>query len=231
VRKVSPDGIITTVAGNGKTPVWPREATHGGKATETPIMPSHVMVDGLGNLYLGEPQYADVRKVSPDGTIHTAVPSLTGLSSYGFVSASTVDHAGNVFVAGAVCDASDSCSPAIRKVSPSGAIVTVATWLPLRWEPGSDAGDGGPRFISGLAVDSAGNLFISDLFGQRVRKLDVNGIITTVGGNGIAGYSGDGGPGANAMLDHPLALTVDGRGNVFVSDFNQAVRLLRPTAQ
>ena len=57
------------------------------------------------------------------------------------------------------------------------------------------------------------------------------GIITTAGGNGIAGYSGDGGPAANATLDHPIALVVDGAGNVYVSDFNQSVRRLRPVAQ
>lgn len=237
VRKVSSDGIITTVAGNGKTPAWPRTATDGSPATDAEIIPSHVMVDGAGNVYFAEVQYADVRKVSPDGTIHTAVPSVTGLPYFGFISASTVDRAGSVFVAGGVCDGDDNCSRSIRKFSPSGVITTVATWRSLSREPGSDVGDGGPvseaqlGFVSGLAVDSAGNLFLADLFGQRVRKIDPNGIITTVGGNGIPGYSGDGGPGANATLDHPLALAADEAGNVYVSDFNQAVRLLRPVAQ
>jgi sugar lactone lactonase YvrE len=237
VRKVSPDGIITTVAGNGTAPVWPRAANDGVPATDAAIMPSHVMVDGAGNLYITEAQYADVRKVSPDGTLHTAVPSQTGLAYYGFISASTVDQAGSVFVAGGVCDGDDQCPHSIRKFSPSGVITTVATWRSLSREPGSDVGDGGPvaqarlGFISSLAVDSVGNLIIGDLFGQRVRKLDLNGIITTVGGNGIPGYSGDGGPGANATLDHPLALAADGAGNVYVSDFNQSVRLLRPVAQ
>jgi hypothetical protein len=86
-------------------------------------------------------------------------------------------------------------------------------------------------FVTGLVVDSAGNLFLTDLFAQRVRKIDHDGIITTLGGNGFAGYSGDGGPAASASLDHPLALAVGGVGNVYVSDFNQSVRLLRPVAQ
>jgi hypothetical protein len=113
----------------------------------------------------------------------------------------------------------------------------IAIGQPLSIQPSSSVGDGGPAtkaqlgFVAGLAVDSAGNLFLNDLFGQRVRKIDLDGIITTVGGNGIPGYSGDGGPAANASLDYPLALAVDGMGGVYVSDFNQSVRLLRPVAQ
>jgi len=206
-------------------------------ATAVPILPSHVMVDGAGNLYIAEGPYADVRKVSPDGTIHTAVPSPTGLPYYGIITASTVDRAGNLFVAGPLCDGNDYCSLSIRRYSPSGAITTIAAGNPLSFQQGSDVGDGGSAskaklgFVSGLAVDSAGNLFLSDLFGQRVRRIDLDGIITAVGGNGTSGYSGDGGPAANATLDFPLALAVDGAGGVYVSHFNQAVRLMRPVAQ
>jgi hypothetical protein len=237
VRKVSSDGIITTVAGNGSAPPWPRSVGNDGPATDTPIVPFHVAVDGAGNLYIAEGHYADVRKVSPDGTISTALPSNAALPYYGFISASTVDRTGNLFVAGSLCDYDDNCSLSIRKVSPAGSITTIAIANPLSRQPSSDVGDGGPAskaqlgFVSGLAVDFAGNLFISDLFGQRIRKIDLDGIITTVGGNGIPGYSGDGGPAANATLDYPLALVADEAGNVYVSDFNQAVRLMRPVAQ
>jgi NHL repeat-containing protein len=234
VRKVSSDGIITTVAGNGSAPAWPRSLGNGGFATDTPIVPFHVAVDGAGNLYIAEGQYADVRKVLPDGTITTALPSDPALPYFGFISASTVDRAGNLFVAGSFCDSDDSCSLSIRKVSPAGSITTIANANPLSSQTGSDIGDGGSAskaqlgFVSGLSVDFAGNLFLSDLHGQRIRKIDLDGIITTVGGNGMPGYSGDGGPAANATLNYPLALVADELGNVYVSDFNQAVRLMRP---
>jgi sugar lactone lactonase YvrE len=237
VRKVSSDGIITTVAGNGSVPPWPSSASNAALATDTPIVPFHVAVDGAGNLYIGEGHYADVRKVSPDGTITTVMLSDAALPYFGFISASTVDRTGNLFVAGSLCDSGDTCSLSIRKVSPAGTITTVAIANPLSLQPGSDVGDGGAAskaqlgFVSGLAVDTAGNLFISDLSGQRIRKIDLNGIITTVGGNGIAGYSGDGGPAANATVYYPLALVADGAGNVYVSDFNQSVRVMRPVAQ
>jgi sugar lactone lactonase YvrE len=233
VRKVSAEGIITTVAGNGIAPPRPRTAIDGAPAIDAPIIPSHVMVDGAGNLYIAESPYAGVRKVLPDGTIHTAVPSPAGFPA--IITASTVDRAGNLFVAGFVCE-DDKCSRSIRRISPAGAVATLATGIPLS-PPGSDIGDGRPAtetqlgFVSGLAVDSAGNLFLTDLSAQRVRRIDLDGIITTIGGNGLPGYSGDGGAAANASLNFPLALAVDGAGNVYVSDFNQSVRLLRPVAQ
>jgi hypothetical protein len=237
VRKVSPDGIITTVAGNGSAPPWPRATADGASATDVPILPSHVMVDGDDRLYIAEDSYPDVRKVSTDGTIHTAIPSFSRSGYSGNISASTVDRVGNLFVAGFMCDLNDTCSLTIRRFSATGAITTIATGNPVSLQPGSDIGDGKPAstaqlgFVSALAVDLEGNLFLSDLFSQRVRKIDLAGIITTIGGNGTPGYSGDGGPAADASLDHPIALAVDAAGNVYVSDFNQSVRVLRPVAQ
>jgi sugar lactone lactonase YvrE len=234
VRRVSADGVITTVAGNGIAPRWPLETNDGAPAIDAPIAPSHVMVDGAGNLYFVD--NSSVRKVLPDGTLHTAV-ARTGLPYYGFITASTVDRAGNLFVAGGVCGENDTCERNIRKLSPEGRVTTIAVLNPLSLQPGSGVGDGEPAtraevgFVSGLAVDFAGNVFLADLFGQRVRKIDPDGIVTTVGGNGLPGYSGDGGPAANASLFSPLALAVDAAGNVYVSDFNQSVRLLRPVAQ
>ena len=177
-----------------------------------------------------------MRKVSPDGTIHTLVASPNGLP-YGFIWAWTLDRAGNLFVAGGWCGENDTCERSIRKFAPAGIITTIAGGYPLSLQPDSGVGDGGPAskaqlgFVSALAVDSAGNLFLTDLFAQRVRKIDLDGIITTIGGNGLPGYSGDGGPAAEASLDSPLALAVDEAGNVYVSDFNQSVRLLRPGAR
>jgi hypothetical protein len=104
-------------------------------------------------------------------------------------------------------------------------------------QPGSGIGDGGPAvnapigFTASLAVDTAGNLFLTDLVGQRVRSIDANGIITTIGGDGIPGYSGDGGPATNASVLYPFGVAADVQGNVYISDLNQAVRILTPTAQ
>jgi sugar lactone lactonase YvrE len=238
VRKVSPDGTITTVAGNGNSPVWPGGLGNGGPAVNTPVIPYSVAVDRAGNLFIGEGNFADTRKVSPDGTISTLISPNTVVPYFQYVEAMTVDLRGNLYVAGSDCSDGDTCYNGIQKISPAGDITLLATGAnPYSLQPGSSIGDGGPAlqasigFVSSLAVDSTGNLFIADLIGQRIREIDTNGIITTVGGDGIPGYSGDGGPATNATLNYPFGLATDTGGNVYVSDFNQAVRILRPSRQ
>ena len=239
VRKVSPDGTITTVAGNGSSPVWPGGAGDGGPAVNTPVIPYVVAVDPAGNVFIEEGNFADIRKVSPDGTITTVVSPNTAPpnfgSNFGSNGAMTVDRAGNLYVGGSDCSDDITCYNAVQKISPSGDVTLLAGGA--NYSPVNGNGDGGPAikasigFVSSLAVDSSGNLFLADLIGQRIRKIDTNGIITTVGGDGVPGYSGDGGPATNATVNYPFGLATDAAGNVYVSDLNQAVRILRPSSQ
>ena len=237
VRRVSADGIITTYAGNGNAPSWPSNGVgDGGPATSAPLNVQSLAVDSAGNLLIAEGNLADVRSVSPDGTLSTVLSSNTAGHLLGFISAIALDRERNLFVSGYYCESDENCYQAVRKAAPSGdatMIIDGRTGYSLL--SGSDIGDGGPAieahigFVSNLALDTSGNLYITDLFAQRVRKVDPGGIITTIGGSGLAGYSGDGGPATNARLLYPLGLTADARGNVYFSDFNQAVRVLRPS--
>jgi sugar lactone lactonase YvrE len=123
-----------------------------------------------------------------------------------------VDSQGNVYVA-------DSFNNRVFEVSPNGGIQTVAGNGLYGF-----SGDGGPAAGASLAepsrvaLDTSGNLFITDYNNYRIRKVSTNGIITTVAGNGTQGYSGDGGPATAAELDDPAGLAVDASGNVFIAD-------------
>src|SRR5207244_2798637 len=93
------------------------------------------------------------------------------------------------------------------------------------------SGDNGPATSAslnspiGMASDSAGNLYIADANNDRIRKVDTAGIITTVAGNGVQGFSGDGGPATSAMLNYPTGLAMDAAGNLYIPEFNnQRVR-------
>ena len=108
---------------------------------------------------------------------------------------------GNLFVAGNLCDSASSCYLSIRKL-PAG----VASRIAGTADGSNSIGDGGLAvnaqlgFITALAADRAGNLFLTDIYRKSIRKIDANGIITTVAGNGFDAYSGDGGPAINAAL-------------------------------
>ena len=189
-------------------------------------------MDGAGNLYIADGGHARVRKVTPAGLISTVAGKGTvGYSGDGGAAISAqlnvpvgvaVDTAGNLYIA-------DGNSQRVRKVTPGGIISTVAGNGTVGY-----SGDGGPAINaqispSNVAVDEAGDLYINE--GRRIRKVTPQGIINTVAGNGIDGYSGDGGPALKAQLFGNGNLTVDSKGTVYFADSeNNAIRLLKPLA-
>jgi sugar lactone lactonase YvrE len=221
IRKVS-GGTITTVAGNG----FYRYSGDSGPATSASLnQPTGVAVDSFGNLYIADWFNNRIRKVS-GGTITTVAgngrccfsgdggsPTSASLNQ---PQGTAADSAGNLYIA-------DYGNSRVRKVS-GGTITTVAGGGkgPL--------GDGGPATSAtlgspvGVAVDSAGNLYIADSWSNRIRKVSA-GTITTVAGNGIGGFSGDGGPATSASLDGPYGAAVDAAGNVYIADWqNNRIR-------
>lgn len=207
IRRIS-GGVISTVAGNG---TWGYSGDEGPAMAAALNTVMGVAVDGGGNLYIADSQNYRVRKVSPGGIITT----VAGNGTYGYsfdgipaTSASiqgpydvAVDSAGNFYY---------SDGSRVRKVS-EGVVTTVAGTSSYGY-----SGDGGPAtsaqmtYASGLAIDSTGTLYIADRNNYRVRKVSA-GIISTIGGNGTYGYSGDGGPGTNAQLN-PGGLVVSAGG-------------------
>ena len=135
-----------------------------------------------------------------------------------------VDGAGNVFIV-------DSANSLVRKVDGSGTITRVAGLVTGGTPSGGYSGDNGPATSAqlynpvGLAIDAAGNLYIADSGNNVIRKVDTNGIITTVAGDGSLGYTPDGGPATSASLTNPTGVAVDPAGNLFIAElWNSLVR-------
>jgi sugar lactone lactonase YvrE len=221
VRKVDKDGIITTVAGTEE----PGFSGDGGPATKAQLnVPIAVAADQEGNLYISDENNFRIRKVDKDGIITTiAGTGKEGYSGDGgpATSAKLTDPGGIAFDAEGNLYLADYTS--VRKVDPSGTITTVAGTGKAGF-----SGDGGPATEAQLtaydvALDRNGNIYISDTENQRIRKVDQDGIITTVAGSGDKGYSGDGGPATEAALRGPVGIAVDGEGNVFFADHHNTV--------
>ena len=225
IRKVSANGMITTVVGGGGTGICCFSGD-GGPATSAQLHnPRSVAVDAAGNIYIADTDNNRIRRVSVDGIISTVAgggstlgdegPATSAqLSSPGAVA---LDAAGNLYIA-------DTLNQRIRKVSTKGTITTVAGTGVC-----CSLGDGGPatsayiQHPQGVAVDSAGNLYISDY--AQIRKGSASGTITTLAGNGTLAYSGDGGPAIFAELNNPTGLTLDSIGDLYVGDyFNNRIR-------
>jgi uncharacterized protein (TIGR03437 family) len=218
-------GTIDTYAGNDAL------FAGGGKPAISAqlVNPNYVAVDGQGNIYFSASGLSMVLKVSAASGIISVVAGngLSGYSGDGGLAVGTslgspaglaFDPSGNLYIA-------DSGNTVIRKVATNGIITTAA---------GSAgqygfSGDGGPatqakiNYPTGIATDSSGNLYIMDLGNNRVRKVDAStGIISTIAGSGLVGYTGDGGPALQATFNYPEGLAVDSSGNVYVCDQNSA---------
>ena len=232
VRMVSTNGIITTVAGNGSSGY----AGDGNPATSAELRgPMAVALDNLGNLYVADTGNNVIREVATNGTISTVAGNNSiggsysgdlGLATNAALwnpSGVTVDASGNLYIA-------DFENNVVRMVDTNGEINTIAGNYDLG---GAYSGDGGPAVFagmnqpSGVALDSAGNLYIADSGDSLILKVDTNGIISAYAGdiNEGPGYSGDWGQATNSQLNQPFGVTLDNSGNVYFSDtYNQVIR-------
>lgn len=252
IRKLSPGGILTNVAG---TPGVCAYTGDGGAAINAGLCePFDAVVDALGNMYIADTLNNVVRKVGTNGIITTVAGNGKGAgqnpgnyngpgsgtggysgdggpatkAALNYPVSVAVDAAGNLYIA-------DQFNNVVRKVDANGIITTFAG----SYGNGGIgySGDGGQAsnaaFVlpAGIAVDTAGDVYIADSNNYVIREVLTNGVIWTIAGNGKDGYSGDGGASTSAELNYPRSVAVGTFGDIYVADTsNNVVRELTPGA-
>ncbi len=224
IRKVDADtDFISTVAGNGSY----GHSGDGAAATAARLRsPRGVAVDGDGNLYIADSSSHRIRKVDADTDFISTVAG-NGAGGFGgdgaaadaaqlnFPTGVAVDGDGNLYIA-------DTDNHRIRKVDASSKNISTAAGASSGGEDGGPATQARLTTPSGVAVDGSGNVYIADTDNHRIRKVDADGNISTVAGDGTAGFDGDGAAADAAQLNFPTGVAVDGSGNLYIADTNNS---------
>ncbi len=215
IRTVAADGSIATLAGTVGTP----GPTDGAVTSARFHFPAGLAVSSDGTIYVADTANDTIRAIASGGNVTTIAGQAGRTSSVDGTGAdarfedpfsAAVDADGVVYIA-------DSAAHVIRRITPTGAVTTYAG------SPGSygsaDGTGSAARFYSpfGVAVDTAGNVYVADSFNHTVRKIAAGGIVTTLAGSAQSGGKTDG-AGTAARFDQPFGIAVDANGNVYVSD-------------
>jgi sugar lactone lactonase YvrE len=223
VRKITPGGLITTVAGTGEVGF----SGDGGPASRAQISADlmGLAFDSSGNLYISDAGNNRIRKVSAtDGMISTYVygPGLPRAVPNGGFYGIALDSASNLYIAAAG-------KSLIFQIAPDGTFSVLGTGT------SADTGDEGPAtqaaFVSPqrLYKDPSDTLYVSDVGANTIRKITSDGIVHAFAGTGKAGFGGDGGPATQALLNSPTSMATDASGNFyFIDSNNYRVRQISP---
>ncbi|MBK6825693.1 MAG: gliding motility-associated C-terminal domain-containing protein [Chitinophagaceae bacterium] len=236
IRKVNATGIVGQFAGNGIGGY----SGDGGQALNAQInTPFDISIDRNGNIYFSDLGNEVIRCIDPSGIIRTVAGN--GLPGDGMpftgdggpalnaslydAQAIATDEEGNLFIA-------ETAKHTVRMVDRQGIIHTICG---QGINGAGYSGDGGParlatlRAPADIVIDREGNLLIADIDNHAIRKIDRSGIIHTIAGDGIAGYSGDGGLATAARLRRPFGLAVDATGNIYIAEEeNHVIRKINP---
>lgn len=228
IRKISPNGDVTTLAGEGTG------AVDGTGSAARFSSPGGLAVDASGNVYVADTFNHAIRKVTPAGVVTTYAGRLTQLgfadgqgnaARFKFPRDLAIDSLGNLYVA-------DSDNYTLRKITPDRVVTTLAGQAGVSGHV--DGVGSAARFLGmqGIAVDGSGHVYVTNSLGGitgTVRKVTPAGEVTTLAGT-AAGRGSDDGPGLDARFDLPMALAVDTNGNLFVVDsWNNTIRQISPT--
>lgn len=216
IRKIGRNGIVTTVAGTGVAGSMDGAGGRNGVAQFDG--PTGVVLDDAGNLYVAEANSHAIRKIAPDGTVSTfagkgmqsgLVNDRGGAARFNGPRSLTRDAAGNLYVA----DTDNHC---IRKIDPAGSVSTFSgncATAGYKDGPADVAHFNQPK---GLRSDDAGNLYVTEFVNHRIRKVDPAGTVTTVAGDGVAGFMDGAGP--SAQFNAPEGVVHSVAGALFIAD-------------
>ena len=228
VRKVTPAGVVTTLAGSGIGAGGSGAYADGTGTSASFYYANGVTLDSAGNAYLCDGGNHRIRMITPGGSVTTFAGSGTAgwadgvgtTARFNFPDGITLDSSGNFYVG-------EETGSRVRKISPTGNVTTLA---------GSGVGafaDGvgtaaAFNIAASVALDAAGNVFVADFSNRRVRKISPGGVVTTLAGSGSA--SSADGLGTAASFNGPAGIALDSAGNAYVGDRdNFRVRLVRPS--
>jgi sugar lactone lactonase YvrE len=225
IQFVTPAGAVSLLAGASGQ----QGSTDGSYGSALFRQPHGIALDKSENLYVADTGNSIIRKITPAGVVTTLAGSST---TQGYIDATgtaavfnspqalAVDGSGNVYVA-------DTGNSAIRQISPAGVVTTIAG---SGFKGSADGTRNGATFNqpSGIVLDSAGNLYVSDTLNDTIRKITPADVVTTLAGvAGVGGYAD--GPGTTALFNHPTGLAIDGSGNIYVADTgNEIIRVVAP---
>lgn len=222
IRKITPAGVVTTLAGKaGNT-----GSTDGIGSAARFEYPTGIATDSAGNVYVTDYGNYTIRKITSAGVTTTLAGTAGARGSTDGTGPSArfagpldvaVDGAGNLYVT----DAYDSHT--IRKITPAGVVTTFAG---KAFTAGSNDGAGAAArfdFPRGIAIDSAGNVYVADCANHTIRKITPAGVVSTFAGSASLEGNTDG-AGAAARFTFPVDVAVDGAGNVYVTDENHTIR-------
>jgi sugar lactone lactonase YvrE len=225
IRKITPAGTVTTIAGTGDF------GSADGLALEATFnYPDGAVLDSQDNLFVSDQSNHTIRKITPDGWVST----FAGTGNYG-----DVDGPGATaqfyYPAGMAVDSNDNLYVAdygnnkIRKITPDGVVSTFAGTGEM------GAADGTVETAqfngaTGVAIDSQGNVFVADYYNNTIRKINTSGQVTTLAGNGTIGS--EDGIGDAARFYYPAIVAVDSNDNLFVTDEeNHKIRKITPNGE
>ena len=227
IRKITPTGVVTTLAGLSGS----HGSADGNGSNARFWAPFGIAVDSPGNVYVADTANNTIREITPNGMVSTLAGFAGHPGSKDGIGADArfrnpwsvaVDGVGNVFVA-------DMSNDTIRKITPAGEVTTLAGQAGMTGSVDGFGGDARFNDPFALAVDNAGNVYVSDSANNAIRKITPSGAVVTLAG--LAGYAGNAdGNNNDARFWNPQGLAVDGAENIYVADTgNNIIRKITPT--